>query len=48
MVAVYECDVGSVFEDPDYNRLYCSSDNWIHRIYYPTCVSTGESNGMFL
>lgn len=47
LVAVYECDVGSAFENPQYNRLYCSAENWIHNSYFPTCTSTGETDGKF-
>lgn len=45
LVAIYECDVGSEFENAQYNRLYCSQESWIHNSYYPTCTSTGESDG---
>lgn len=45
LAAIYRCEVGSEFENPQYNRLYCSQENWIPNTYYPTCTSTGESEG---
>lgn len=45
LAAVYACDVGAEFENPQYNRLYCSSETWIHSNVYPTCISTGETDG---
>lgn len=46
LVAVYECDDGYVFENSNFDRLYCSQEQWVGD--YPQCVSLNGEEGTYL